>query len=72
MFPTKDPGEGKYVGNVFGPFWTKVAIILIGGLSLLFVVRHWYLGIPFDLGDPNPEEMHRPNQTAVDSMMTIE
>ncbi|MEM6397895.1 MAG: hypothetical protein AAF741_16215 [Bacteroidota bacterium] len=55
MFPTRDPGDGKYVGNVFGPFWTKVAIIVIGGLSLLFVALHYIKGEPFDLGDPNQE-----------------
>ncbi|MEM8584825.1 MAG: hypothetical protein AAGF87_11175 [Bacteroidota bacterium] len=60
MFPTRDHGDGKYVGNIFGPFWTKVAIFVIGGLSLLFIVLHYIKGEPFDLGDPNSIENSRP------------
>ncbi len=47
----KDPFDGAYVGNIFGP-----KITLYGGLIILFflglmIYRHWALDVPFGMNE---------------------
>ncbi len=49
MNEEKDPHDGEYVGNIFGPqvtFWG--AVILLFFITIA-VYRHWALGIPFGM-----------------------
>ncbi len=56
MTEKRDPFDGEYVGNVFGPKMT-----LYGGLIILFflalmIYRHWALDVPFGMVDPEEVE----------------
>jgi hypothetical protein len=56
MSEKRDPFDGDYIGNIFGP-----KITLYGGLLILFFValilyRHWKLDVPFGLEDPAKTE----------------
>ena len=56
MTEKRDPFDGEYVGNVFGP-----KITLYGGLLILFflglmIYRHWSLGIPFGMEEKEKVE----------------
>lgn len=51
MTEKRDPFDGEYVGNVFGP-----KITLYGGLIILFflalmIYRHWALDVPFGMDE---------------------
>ena len=51
MTEKRDPFDGEYVGNVFGP-----KITLYGGLIILFflalmIYRHWALDVPFGMSE---------------------
>lgn len=57
MSEERDPYDGEYIGNIFGP-----KITLYGGLLILFftclaVYRHWALDVPFGMTDPEAQEV---------------
>ncbi|MEM1215977.1 MAG: hypothetical protein AAGJ82_09850 [Bacteroidota bacterium] len=57
MSEKRDPYDGEYIGNIFGPKLT-----LYGGLLILFftglvLYRHWLLDVPFGMTDPDTVEV---------------
>ncbi|PSR15215.1 MAG: hypothetical protein DA408_03095 [Bacteroidetes bacterium] len=63
MSEKRDPFDGDYIGNIFGP-----KITLYGGLLILFFVaiilyRHWKLDVPFGLEDPAKMESPMENDS---------
>ncbi|MEL6274304.1 MAG: hypothetical protein AAFU03_04225 [Bacteroidota bacterium] len=53
----RDPMDGDYVGNIFGPRVSIVGAVVIVGLLAFVLLRHWYLDVPLGFEDPlAPEE----------------
>lgn len=63
MSEKRDPFDGEYIGNVFGPKLTLYGAILILFFTGLALYRHWSLGVPFGWEPPQEEQTHLPFDT---------
>lgn len=54
MSEKRDPFDGEYIGNIFGPKITLYGAIIILFFAGLIAYRHWALDVPF--GWEEPEE----------------
>lgn len=69
MSDKRDPFDGDYVGNIFGPKLTLYGAILILFFTSIAVYRHWKLGVPFGM----EESVATPQDTiATDSLLLRE
>jgi hypothetical protein len=60
MSEKRDPFDGEYIGNVFGPKLTLYGGILILFFTGLALYRHWSLGVPFGWEEPKEESATTP------------
>lgn len=62
----KDPFDGEYIGNIWGWRISMIGAALIVLLASFAAYRHYTLGVPFGLEDPNaPQEQTVTDSTAV-------
>lgn len=54
MSEKRDPFDGAYIGNIFGPKLTLYGAILILFFTGIAVYRHWKLGVPFGMEESAP------------------
>ncbi len=54
MSEKRDPFDGDYIGNIFGPKLTLYGAILILFFTSIAVYRHWKLGVPFGMEESAP------------------
>ncbi len=54
MTEKRDPFDGEYIGNIFGPKITLYGAILILLFTGIIVYRHWKLDVPFGMEEEIP------------------
>lgn len=52
MTEKRDPFDGEYIGNIFGPKITLYGAILILLFTGIIIYRHWKLDVPFGMEEP--------------------
>ena len=63
MTEKRDPHDGEYIGNIFGPKITLYGGILILIFTAIVLYRHWALDVPFGMEEsaPLPTDEIRPD-----------
>lgn len=63
MTEKRDPHDGEYIGNIFGPKITLYGGILILFFTAVIIYRHWKLDVPFGMEEsaPTPTDEIRPD-----------
>jgi predicted MFS family arabinose efflux permease len=59
----KDPFDGEYVGNIWGWRISLIGAAIIVLLSAFAAYRHYSMGVPFGMEDPNKEQEQRVEDT---------
>ena len=54
----RDPHDGDYIGNIFGRRLTIISAIVVLTFTGFALYRHWALGVPFGLEDPDAMEQN--------------
>ncbi len=67
MTEKRDPFDGEYIGNIFGPKITLYGGILILFFTAVVVYRHWALDVPFGMEESalTPTDEIRPDSLVV-------
>lgn len=63
MTEKRDPHDGEYIGNIFGPKITLYGAIVILFFVAVVVYRHWALDVPFGMEEDalSPSEVVQPD-----------